>query len=63
MKDNYTELQEIKIVELAEKWHVDPIDIRNHLDKIYDSNFDDDLAFVDEILNDEALEYAHDELA
>lgn len=63
MKDNYTELQEIKIVELAEKWHVDPMDIRNHLDKIYDSNFDDDLAFVDEILNDEALEYAQDELA
>lgn len=62
MKDNYTELQEVEIVKLAEKWHKDPSEIRQHLDKIYNSNFDDDLAFVDEILNDEALDYAANEL-
>lgn len=62
MKDNYTELQELEIVRLADKWHIDPSQIRQHLDSIYNSNFDDDLAFVDEILNDEALDYAHDEL-
>lgn len=63
MKDNYTELQEVQIVQLAEKWQIDPSKIRNHLDNIYNSNFDDDLAFVDEILNEEAIDHAADQLA
>lgn len=63
MKDNYTELQEVQIVQLAEKWQIDPSKIRNYLDNIYNSNFDDDLAFVDEILNEEAIDHATDQMA
>ena len=59
MKD-YTDAEVEKIVELADKWQVSPETIRGHLNSIYDSNFEDDLSFIDEVLNEKALEHAGD---
>lgn len=61
MRD-YTDAQVEKIVELAEKWQKTPDYIRDYLNRIYDSNFYDDLAWIDEILNEDALENAGEQL-
>lgn len=59
MKENYSTYQEIAILETAKRWKETPDRIRQLLDAMYDANFDDDLAYIENHL----YELRQDELA
>ena len=61
MKENYSTYQEMAILDTAKRWKETPERIRQLLDAMYDANFDDDLAFVEnhlyELRQDKAYKY------